>query len=251
VVTLIDVHSHLTDPSFKDIVEVLKRAKAAGVERVITSLMDPAEIERGLEIIRLYPNMISITMGFDPCIIAEREYLIFLDAIKKNRNNLVGIGEVGLDHFRIKDHHQRAIQESLFRSSIRLARSMDLPLIVHSRSAGKKALEVLKEEAAERVLMHAFDGKVGDALLATKKGYYFSIPTSVVYSIQKQKLARFLPFESLLLETDSPVLSPVRGERNEPANLVHAAEKIGELKMVSGEEVARITTLNAKNFFKL
>jgi len=230
---------------------VITRAREKGVERVVTSITRPSEIERALEIMRSFPDFISLAVGFDPSILDEGEYKAFLGIVAEKRSSIAAIGEVGLDHFYVKDHGERATQESLFRSSIHLAKSLPLPLVVHSRSAGRRALEVLRSEGAERVLMHAFDGKAGDALDAARKGYYFSIPTSVVHSEQKQKLARLLPLESLMLETDSPVLGPERGVRNEPANLIFAARKVADIKRIPVERVAEATRENTRTFFHL
>ena len=249
VVHLIDVHAHLTDPSFQDLPEVLRRAAAAGVKKIIMSITDPAEFVRAREILSMAPECLHLTIGFDPSNLSEERYTRFEELV--GRGGMVGIGEVGLDHFYVRDHSQRSVQAAFFRSSIRLAIKKDLPLVVHSRSAGRDALEVLYSEGAERVLMHAFDGKSGDALAAAKRGFFFSIPTSVVYSVQKQKLVRLLPLESLMLETDSPVLSPLRGERNEPANLVFAARKISEIKRIELGEVVRTTAEKAKEFFRI
>lgn len=246
---MIDVHSHLTDASFNDLPEVLKRAKDAGLECIIMSITDPSEIGRAKEVLATDFDFIFLTIGFDPMILSEEKYLQFESLVKNT--SVVGIGEVGLDHFYIRDHAQRALQERLFRRSIRLALEEDLPLVVHSRSAGRAALEVLYSGGIKRVLMHAFDGKSGDAKTAAERGYYFSIPTSVVHSQQKQKLVKNLPLRSLMLETDSPVLSPIRGTRNEPANLIYALRKVAEIKGLTEEEVAKITTENAKNFFRL
>lgn len=246
---MIDVHAHLTDSCFSDLPLVLSRARSAGLEHIIISITDPSEISRAKEIIAMDPNFISLTVGFDPAILSEEKFLEFESLVRTVP--VVGIGEVGLDHFYIRDHAQRAIQEQFFRRSIRLALEKDLPLVVHSRSAGHVALEVLRSEGARRVLMHAFDGKSGDAKKAADEGFYFSIPTSVVHSQQKQKLVKNLPLESIMLETDSPVLSPMRGQRNEPANLIYGLRKVAEIKRVSEEKVAEVTTENARRFFNL
>lgn len=246
---MIDVHAHLTAPSFVDLDGVLKRAKSAGVSAIITSVTDPVELPLAEKIVSENPSYVFLTLGLDPVLLSEEKFDAFRKCLKGAP--IVGIGEVGLDHFYVRDENLRAVQESHFREWIRLADSMGKPIVVHSRSAGKKALSVLFSEGAERVLMHAFDGKAGDALEAAKRGFFFSIPTSVVHSEQKQKLVRLLPLESLMLETDSPVLSPVRGERNEPANLIHSARKIAEIKRVPIEVVAEITTRNAREFFRI
>jgi TatD DNase family protein len=249
VVPLIDVHTHLTDPSFQDLPEVLRRARAAGVKKIIMSITDPAEVGRARAILSMAPGYLHLTVGFDPADLSEERYAQFEKLV--GLGGIVGVGEVGLDHFYVRDHSQRSVQAAFFKSSIRLAIKKDLPLVVHSRSAGRDALEVLYSEGAERILMHAFDGKSGDALAAAKRGFFFSIPTSVVYSEQKQKLVRLLPLESLMLETDSPVLSPLRGERNEPANLIFATRKISEIKRVELGEVIRTTTEKAKKLFRI
>ncbi|MCC6013377.1 MAG: TatD family hydrolase [Candidatus Verstraetearchaeota archaeon] len=244
---MIDVHAHLTDSCFTDIDEVIKRAKNVGIECIITSIIDPLEIKRAKEIISLYPNYVYLTIGFDPTLLSEEKFSQFEKLVKEE--NIIGIGEVGLDFYYIRDSSQREIQEKFFRRSIHLALERELPIIVHSRSAGRKALEILYFEGAKKVIMHAFDGKSSDAKKAIEKGFYFSIPTSVVYSQQKQKLVRNLSIEFLLLETDSPVLSPIRGLRNEPANLIYALKKISEIKKISEKEVDRITTENTKKIF--
>ncbi len=248
---MIDVHAHLTDASFSgDLPRVLERARAAGVRKIVTSITDPGELAKALQVVESSPGYVYLTVGFDPSSLSAEKYSEFSGIVYRHRASLLGIGEVGLDHFYIRDHSERAIQEGFFRASIRLAKSLDLPLVVHSRSAGRRALEVLLSEGVERVLMHAFDGRASDALAAAKSGYLFSIPASVVFSVQKQKLAKALPLESIALETDSPVLSPVRGERNEPANVMESARAISGIKKLALEEVIEATTANARRLFR-
>ncbi|MBC7120815.1 MAG: TatD family hydrolase [Candidatus Methanosuratus sp.] len=244
---MIDAHAHLTDPAFCDLPAVIDRAKSAGILAVVTSITDPADLPKAKEIIAQYSGFVYLTVGLDPKLLSEEKLSAFKAA--SSTALIVGIGEVGLDHFYVREAPFMETQERHFRECIRTAISLAKPLVIHSRSAGKKALEVLYSEGAERVLMHAFDGKAGDALAAAKKGYFFSIPASVVHSMQKQKLVRLLPLESIMLETDSPVLSPVRGERNEPANLIHSARKIAEIKRIPVERVIDVTTSNAAAFF--
>jgi TatD DNase family protein len=157
--------------------------------------------------------------------------------IRRERNRLVAIGEVGLDHWAVKDEAQREIQREMFLRFIRLARELDLPLNVHSRSAGKQAIQLLLENGAKKVQLHAFDGKWGSAMAAVEAGYFFSIPPSVVRSRQKQKLLKQLPLASVLLETDSPVLGPKPDERNEPANILTAIQAAVEIKSIHRQEV--------------
>ena len=120
---------------------------------------------------------------------------------------------------------------------------------IHSRSAGRHAIALLLENNAERVQMHAFDGKSGAALPAVEAGYFFSIPPSVVRSRQKQKLVKQLPLSCLLLETDSPVLGPSSKERNEPANIWQSVKTIAALKDVSEEAVLAAVSENTEKLY--
>ena len=122
---------------------------------------------------------------------------------------------------------------------------------IHSRSAGKNVLEILISENAGRVQMHALDAKVSTALMGVEAGYYFSIPSSIVYSKQKQKLVKRLPIENLLLETDSPVLAPEKGMRNEPINVTLVVKMISEIKDIPEDKIRRITTENFQQLYDL
>jgi len=246
---MIDVHAHLASNAYSDVDGVIARALDSGVRKIVMSITDPREYPVAKSIAERHPRSVFLTVGFDPCCLDQAlfdEFVLLASSIPA-----VGIGEVGLDHFYIRDQPQMTLQESHFRHAISLAKERGLPVVVHSRSAGKNALTLLQSEGAEMVLMHAFDGKAGDALEAAKRGYYFSIPTSVVYSEQKKKMVRLLPVESLMLETDSPVLAPIRGETNEPANLIRSAEAISTIKRIPVEEVIAATTTNAASLFRI
>ena len=234
---LIDTHTHLGDPVFdEDRAEVLGRARRAGVQSVIVVTETFGEVDRNLALAQEHPEL-RLGFGLYPTYLDLDQAERFVDAIRAHRDRLVAIGEVGLDRWKVKDEDDRRRQRDLFGRFIDLAREVDLPVNVHSRSAGHYAIDLLVEMRAPRVQMHAFDGKVGHALRGIEAGFFFSVPPSVVRSAQKQKLVRALPLERLLLETDSPVLGPSREERNEPAHVVVALTAIAELKDL---EVARV-----------
>jgi TatD DNase family protein len=126
---------------------------------------------------------------------------------------------------------------------------LDLPLNVHSRSAGRHVIDILRARKAKRVQLHAFDGKFGTAMPAVEAGYFFSVPPSVVRSRQKQKLVKNLPLSCLMVESDSPVLGPDPGERNEPANTVRAIEAIAQLKGETVQSVAEAVFENTNRLY--
>jgi TatD DNase family protein len=156
------------------------------------------------------------------------------------------IGEVGLDRWVVRDEAELEVQRVVFGQMIALGRELDLPLNVHSRSAGHHAIEQLLAAGATRVLLHAFDGRAQAAMPAVEAGYFFSVPPSVVRSRQKQKLVRRLPLGCLLVETDSPVLGPAHEERNEPKNARISLEAIAALKELRFEQVQTAVEENTR-----
>jgi len=169
--------------------------------------------------------------------------------LRAHRDEVVAVGEIGIDHWLAKEPADRERQHALFLRFVRLAGELDLPVSVHSRSAGHHAVRLLREAGARRVCLHAFDGKAGYAAEAAAAGFYLSVPPSVVRSEQKQKLVRAVPLERLLLETDAPVLGPAREGRNEPANLLVAARAVAELKGVALEAVIEACGRNTAALF--
>lgn len=248
---LVDAHAHLADAAFDaDRAEVLERARAAGVGAVVCVGETLAEAERILALASEHP-LLKPCAGLFPTILDEDQARAVVELIEKHRDRLAAIGEVGLDRWKVVEPADLERQERIFRLFARTSVRLDLPLNVHSRSAGRQAIEALRAEGARRVLMHAFDGRAATAAPAVEAGYFFSVPPSIVRSVQKQKLVRRLPLESLLLETDSPVLGPEPGTRNEPANVRISARAIAELKGVPEEQVRDVTSANARRLFRL
>jgi TatD DNase family protein len=255
---MIDCHTHLTDAAFDaDRDAVLQRALAAGVERIAVVGQDLAENRAVLAAAAARPALLPF-LGLHPDRFADRaapvddaEQAAVQALIRERRAAITGIGEVGLDHWVCQEPPRRAAQREAFAALVRLALELELPLNVHSRSAGRHTIDLLLELGARRVLMHAFDGKAGHALRGAEAGFVFSIPPSIVRSPQKRKLVRALPLAALALETDSPVLGPTQGERNEPANVAISAAAIAEIKGCPEAEVRAITAANARRLFAL
>ena len=255
---MIDCHAHLAATAFDaDRGEVLARAKRVGVERVIVVGEDGEDDLRVLELSRLHGEMLSPCLGLHPDRFADDRQTPTAESIaavttlaRENRKRIVAIGEVGLDYWYAKSESRRAAQRACLEKMVMLAEELGLTLNVHSRSAGHQTLDLLAACSATRVLMHAFDGRASHATRAAEQqGFLFSIPPSVVRSAQKQKLVRRLPLDALTLESDSPVLGPEPGVRNEPANLTYAVRCIAKLHRTSEERVREVTTTNARRLF--
>jgi len=245
---LIDVHCHLTAPEFEGKVwEIVEKSVKAGVKAIITSGLG---YEDGLKALKISDyKIVYPSLGVSPYMLEGYEQVIEL--ISRESRRIVAIGEVGLDYWRVKDDEGRDRQRRVFKEFIELSKSLDLPLIIHSRSAGRYALEILFEMKAERVIMHAFDGAAKHAVKAVERGYMFSIPPSIARSQQKRNLVKRIPLENLLLESDSPVLSPVAGQVNYPWNILVSADWIGKIKGVPIEKVIEVTGRNAAEILDL
>jgi len=249
LLSLIDTHAHLCSPEFDhDLGEVLARARAAGVGAVIAVGETLADAERNLDLAEKFP-MVKPTAGLYPTFLDPDQAAAMVEFIRRHRLELAAIGEVGLDYWAVKEEADRELQREIFKNFIRLSRELGLPLNVHSRSAGRQAVACLIESGATRVQLHAFDGKASAALPAVEAGYFFSIPPSVVRSRQKQKLVKHLPLTCLLVETDSPVLGPEPGVRNEPANLPLAIRAIAEIKSRPEQSVAEAISENTARLY--
>jgi TatD DNase family protein len=234
---LTDTHTHLCDPSFdRDRAEVLERARRAGVAKVISVAENISDAEKNLVLASRHP-MIRPAAGLYPTALDMDEAREMRRFLSDHSGDLVAIGEVGLDHWKVKTEAERAVQLEIFKGFVILAKDLGLPLNIHSRSAGKHAIDLLLRLNAEKVHLHAFDGKAATALPAAEAGFFFSIPPSIARSNQKRKLVKRLPLSCLLVETDSPVLGPNPQERNEPANVRISIEAIAEIKNVGVDEV--------------
>ena len=239
---MIDVHCHLTEePLIDNLDAVLDEAAATGVRAIVTSGIGPEDCRRVLEIAD--NRYVFPSLGIEPYELEGYEKVI--DLIRKEKHRVVMIGEVGLDYY-VAPRETRDLQQKVFIEFIELSKELDKPLIIHSRSAGKYAIDILIQNKAERVIMHAFDGKPSHAERGAKNGFFFSIPPSVARSEQKQKLVKRLPLENLLLESDAPVLAPERNMVNKPSNIKVSAEWIARLKEINIEHVMEKTEQQAR-----
>ena len=253
---LIDTHAHLSLPQFdKDRTEVIKRARDAGIKHIITVGTDSDDCRKAVALAQEH-DFIYAAVGIHPhdakTINAETYSLLRELAAD---NNVVAIGEIGLDFYR--NLSSQEIQVQHFREQLWLAREVSLPVIIHDREAHQKVLQILQEEKAETVggVIHCFSGDWEMAKACLDMGFYISIPGTITYkkSEEYHKLVRDLPLDRMLVETDCPFLTPYpfRGKRNEPAYVQYVAEAIARIKGIGIEEVAKITTQNAQKLFNL
>lgn len=247
---MIDVHCHLEQPDYdEDREEVIERCKKE-LKAVVTSCVHPEDFDLTMRLIEEHENFVFATFGIHPEYVKEideKEKEEFLEILKKNKEKVVGIGEVGLD-FLIEEEWRKK-QEELFRDFINLAKSMKKPLVIHARKAFPEAIKILEEEKAEKVLMHFFTAH--ELVKRIKEnGWYVSVNTTLLTSKKVKKIVRDMPLEQILTETDAPWLG-VDKKRNEPNAVKFVVEKIAEIKKISFEEADEITTRNAIRFFDL
>jgi TatD DNase family protein len=243
---LTDTHAHICDSVFDhDRSIVLEKARQSGITGIIAVSEDLADAEKNLSLAAEHP-MIRPAAGLFPTNLDRALASNIGDFIRRHAGSLAAIGEVGLDYWKIQNESDREIQRDIFRSFIDLSLELDLPLNVHSRSAGRHTIEFLLKHSAARVHLHAFDGKPSSASPGVEAGFYFSIPPSIIRSAQKQKLVKKLPLANILIETDSPVLGPTPGDRNEPANALMVVKAIAELKGLHKAEVLEAVVENTR-----
>jgi TatD DNase family protein len=256
--TLIDTHCHLEMDAFNnDRDAMIRRARDAGLEALITIGSDLAGNAGGYALSEKY-DFIYAAVGFHPHDAKDFSEEIF-DQIKKwarsagqgAKGKVVAIGEIGLDYH--YDHSPREVQQEVFRKQLAFAKEVDLPVVIHSREAEKDTLEILRQSGVKKGVFHCFSGDREMAEKVLAMGFCISIAGPVTFKKAQglHGIAQWIPDESLLIETDAPYLTPepFRGKRNEPSYLVHTATAIAALRGVTLEDVARITTLNAKRFF--
>lgn len=225
----------------------------AGVERFYLPAIDKRTMERVLMLEQRYPDVVYAMTGLHPCSVKEdfREELDFIEQILSSRS-FVAIGEIGLDYYWDKSFVIQ--QQEAFRHQITFARKYNLPIVIHSRNATRECLDIILENQDGRLkgIFHCFSGDENLAMEVAAAGFFIGIGGVVTY--KNAGLAEALlnvPLEHIVLETDAPYLTPVpfRGKRNESSYISFVAQKLADVKGISVEEVAEITTKNANQVF--
>lgn len=253
---LIDSHCHLYSNNFStDQEAALQRALAAGVERILLPAIDSETHEAMLQLEARYPHNCLAMMGVHPCSIAADPSTELDIAWKYLQSRpFIAIGEIGLDfHWDLSFAEQQYLA---FRQQIEWALQLDRPIVIHSRKSTDECITVIKEYLPQglRGVFHCFSGTAEQARQITGMGFYLGIGGVLTFKNSGlDEAIRDIPMEWLLLETDAPYLAPVpyRGKRNEPAYIPFIVEKLAQVKQLSREDIASITTANTRKLFAI
>lgn len=253
---LFDTHVHLNADQFiEDREETINRALEAGVTKMVVVGFDEETIRLAIEIAETY-DFIYAAVGWHPvdAIDYNESHLEWLEELTKHEK-VVALGEMGLDYY--WDTSPKDIQADVFRKQIHLAKKVNMPIIIHNREATADIIKILQEENAAEVggIMHCYSATREELQACLEMNFYISLAGPVTFKNAKEvkEVAKVVPLDRLLIETDAPYLAPhpYRGKRNEPAYVKLVAEEIARLREMSLEDVSRITTENALKIFRL
>ncbi len=249
---LIDTHSHIYYDKYKeDFDKVLKRAEDNNLKNIICVGVDIESSEKSILLAEKY-NMIYSTAGYHPheSKDANENYLEKLEQLL-NHEKVVAVGEIGLDFF--YNHSDKKTQVKIFNEQIELANHLNMPCVIHNRNSDKELLESLKQQKIKKGVIHCFASNIKFAKELLNLNLFLSFTGLLTFNKELESVVKEIPLKKIMIETDSPYLTPKphRGKRNEPFMVKYVAQKIAEIKKISIEEVANVTTKNAVEFFGL
>lgn len=247
----IDTHAHLE--LINNLDKAIDNAKKNNVKIIIANSVNKKTITQTLNFSKKYKT-VKTALGLYPSNavkLSDKEINNIISLIKKNKDSIIAIGEVGLDLQELKTLSR---QQKIFEKFIKLSIDLNIPIIVHSRHAESSAIELLEKNHAKKVIMHCFNGKSNLVKHALKLGYYFSIPTNVKHSTQMQELVKLVPLDKMFCETDSPFLSPIKGywkdNPNQPLNVIESYKMISKIKNLPLKTIEKTIEKNYNNLFK-
>ena len=257
---MVDSHCHIAGPEFVDDLDaVVQRARDAGLAHafIILAADDEPELAQARTVARHWPD-VRFSIGVHPHAAGKfaadpASATRAVEAAMADQPLTRGLGEIGLDYY--YDHAPRDVQQQVFREQIRLAKERRLPIVIHTRDAADDTFRILTEEAASDVggVFHCFTGDRDMARRVLDVGFHISLAGIVTFrnAVELREVARSMPLDRLLIETDSPFLAPVphRGKRNEPAHVVHVADAIAELRGTTAETIGSAALENFRRLF--
>lgn len=253
---LIDTHSHIYSEDFiHDRDEALQRAYENGIKKIILPNIDSGSIKHMLDLTDAYPHLCFPLIGLHPTSVDE-DYKEELEAVEYwlNKRKFYGIGEIGIDLYWDKKYENE--QKDAFRHQIRLAKSHNLPIVVHVRNSFEETYQIVKEEqdGSLKGTFHCFTGSAAEAQKVVDLGFFLGVGGVLTFKNSNlEEVFSTVDIDKLVLETDAPYLAPVpkRGKRNESSYLVYIAQKLAEIYNISVTRVAEITTTNARGLFEI
>lgn len=248
----IDTHCHISKEYYEDIDNLINECNDNNVKTLIISGCDKKSIIEGLEIINKYPN-IYMTIGFHPseANITTEEDLLWLEKILTTTKKIIGIGEIGLDYYWVKDN--KDMQRDLFKKQLDIAVKLNLPIVIHSREATQETYDILKKYNLKGII-HCYSGSLEMAKEYIKLGYKIGIGGVLTFKNSNLKeVVKSIDLENITLETDSPYLAPdpYKGKQNSPKYIPIIASKIAEIKEIDIEKVKEVTTNTTISLFDL
>ncbi len=255
-IEIIETHAHIYSAQFdEDRNAAIERAKSEGVSKILMPNVDVESIEVLHKSEENYPGYCVAMMGLHPCSVKEdyKEQLATIEG-HLNKRKYIAVGEIGLDYY--WDLNYKEAQIDAFKTQIEWGIEQDLPIAIHSREANADVIKILKEYKGSglRGVLHCFSGNAEEAKELVELGFYLGIGGVLTFKNSGLKDAiREVAPEHLLLETDCPYLAPMpnRGKRNEPSFIKFVLQHLSELYMMHEKELAKITTQNANDLFKL
>lgn len=250
---MIDSHCHVDFKVYnKNRQEIMKNAQD-NLTAIVNSGASLGGNRRTLKLAEEYKNFLYPTLGFHPlnaCKSDESVIKQVLTEIESAIGDAVALGETGLDFNSLDDEMAKNRQIKLFETFLKLSIEYQLPLVIHARDAEERALEMVKKYSSiPQVIFHCYGGDLETAQKIIDEGYFISLSTIVCFSEHHQLLASKIPLSHLLTETDSPYLSPFKGQRNEPSFVKETVKTIASVKSTSIEKVSKITESNARQIF--
>ena len=257
---LIDTHAHIdmalganekgeVEVTLKDVINEMNEY---GVKKAVIPAVEIATQDKVAELANADENIFGM-IGLFPSEAKTftPEFEIKMEEIAQNNKKIVAVGEIGLDYYWDKSFID--IQKEVFTKQIKMAQRLNLPIVVHDREAHKDCFDILKEQGADQVLFHCFSGSVEFMRECVREGWNIALGGVVTFknAVKIKDVAREVPLDRLVLETDSPYLTPVpyRGKPNKPAYVRYVAEEIAKIRAIPLEEIIDITTTNAERFF--
>lgn len=253
---MIDIHCHLTFTQYDTDRETVIADAKKSLRGVVISGVEPEDAKRAVALATVHRGFIFLTLGLHPIHVEEQSdqsLEVYAEFISEHKREIVGIGEIGLDYYWIRDPLKVKRMHEVFVELLGLAKELRLPAVLHLRGTGSEAIEeglkIIQDEDVKHAIFHCFTGKLQVAELIAEEGYYISLPTSIVKSKSMKKVAKRIPLAQLLTETDAPYLSPDETERNEPQKVAVVYEEIARQQKLDVKTVEAEIERNFETVF--